>query len=142
MRFGDELNEKRGVTLDSFLFDDGWDDHDELWTIRTDFKNGFMPLKEAAAQYGTAPGVWLSPWGGYGKPKQERIAAGKREGYEIVNGGFALSGPKYYARFHEVVHGDGHEVWREPVQVRRHRQCRSGGEGQPSSTATSMRRFT
>lgn len=100
---GDELHKKRGVVLDSFLFDDGWDDHSDLWRIRPDFKNGFEPLKEAAADYGTAPGIWLSPWGGYGPPKQERLAAAKREGFETVNGGLALSGPKYYARFHDAV---------------------------------------
>ncbi len=64
---------------------------------------GFLPLKEAAAEYGTAPGVWLSPWGGYGPAKKERVAAATKEGYEIVDGGLALSGPKYYARFHDVV---------------------------------------
>lgn len=100
--FGRELHDKRGVTLDSFMFDDGWDDTAGMWAFRKDFKNGFLPLKEAAAQYGTEPGVWLSPWGGYAHEKQERIAEGRREGYEIQNGGFALSGPKYYARFHEV----------------------------------------
>ena len=100
---GDELNKKRGVTLDSFLFDDGWDDHNDLWKIRGDFKDGFMPLKEAAAEYGTAPGVWLSPWGGYGPAKKERVASATKDGYEIVDGGLALSGPKYYARFHEAV---------------------------------------
>ena len=100
--FGRELHDKRGVTLDSFMFDDGWDDLHGMWTIRKDFKDGFLPLKDAAAKYGTAPGVWLSPWGGYAQAKQERIAEGRREGYEIENGGFALSGPKYYARFHEA----------------------------------------
>jgi hypothetical protein len=100
---GDELNKKRGVTLDSYLFDDGWDDHNDLWRIRSDFKDGFTPLKEAAAEYGTAPGIWLSPWGGYGKPKDERVATAKRDGYELAGGLLALSGPKYYARFHEAV---------------------------------------
>jgi hypothetical protein len=100
--FGRELHDKRGVTLDSFMFDDGWDDLRDMWTIRKDFKDGFLPLKDAAAKYGTAPGVWLSPWGGYAQAKQDRIAEGRREGYEIEKGGFALSGPKYYARFHEV----------------------------------------
>lgn len=99
---GMELNKKRGVPLDSFLFDDGWDDRNDLWKIRSDFKHGFAPLKQAAAQYGAAPGIWLSPWGGYGKPKQERLAAAGRDGYEIVDGGLALSGPKYYARFHDA----------------------------------------
>jgi hypothetical protein len=100
---GTELNKKRGVTLDSFLFDDGWDDRNDLWKIRNGFKDGFEPLKQAAANFGTAPGVWLSPWGGYGQPKQERLAAARRDGYEIVDGGLALSGPKYYARFHDAV---------------------------------------
>ncbi len=100
--FGRELHVKRGVTLDSFMFDDGWDDRQGMWGIRKDFKDGFLPLKEAAAKYDTAPGVWLSPWGGYAEAKKERIAEGRKEGYEIENGGFALSGPKYYARFHEI----------------------------------------
>ncbi len=100
---GEELHVKRGVVLDSFLLDDGWDDHNDLWKIRKDFEGGFEPLKRAAAQYGTVPGVWLSPWGGYGPPKQERVATAKRDGYEIVDGGLALSGPKYYARFHDAV---------------------------------------
>ena len=100
--FGHELTEKRGVKLDSFLFDDGWDKHDSLWQFNSGFPEGFTPLKEAAEKYGADPGVWMSPWGGYAKPKQERIAFGKSEGYEIVGGGYALSGPKYYAAFRDV----------------------------------------
>jgi hypothetical protein len=103
--FGEELNKKRGVTLDSFLFDDGWDDTNDLWKIRPDFKDGFAPLAKAAAEYGTAPGVWLSPWGGYGPAKQARVATAKRDGYEIVDGGLALSGPRYYRLFHDAVTG-------------------------------------
>ena len=101
--FGEELNKKRGVTLDSFLFDDGWDDLNDLWKIRSDFKDGFAPLTQAAAEYGTAPGVWLSPWGGYAHAKQERLATARKDGYEIVDGGLALSGPRYYALFHDAV---------------------------------------
>lgn len=100
--FGDELHVKRGVTLDSYLFDDGWDSHSSLWNFNQGFPDGFTPIKNAAATYGAAPGVWLSPWGGYGKPKDERIQYGKQAGFEIVDGGFALSGPKYYRRFRDV----------------------------------------
>jgi hypothetical protein len=103
--FGEELNKKRGVTLDSFLFDDGWDDTSDLWKIRPDFKDGFAPLTQAAAEYGTVPGVWLSPWGGYGPAKRARVATAKRDGYEIVDGGLALSGPRYYKLFHDAVTG-------------------------------------
>lgn len=98
--FGEELVQKRHVKLDSFLFDDGWDDRTGSWTFSKDFPNGFKPLRDAAARFEAAPGVWLSPWGGYGEPKRERIAAGAARGYEIVDGGFALSGPRYFERFH------------------------------------------
>ena len=44
-RFGEELTVKRGVKLDSFLFDDGWDDYATLWQFdKPDFPNGFAPL--------------------------------------------------------------------------------------------------
>ncbi len=100
--FGRELTEKRGVKLDSFLFDDGWDNHKSLWKFNAGFPDGFAPVKTAAEKYGADPGVWMSPWGGYSTPKQERIAFGKAAGYEIVDGGYALSGPKYYAAFRDV----------------------------------------
>ena len=35
--FGRELTEKRGVKLDSFLFDDGWDNHESLWKFNSGF---------------------------------------------------------------------------------------------------------
>ncbi|MFT4077413.1 MAG: enterotoxin [Asticcacaulis sp.] len=97
--FGEELSVKRGVKIDSFLFDDGWDDLTGNWAFSPAFPNGFMPLRDAAAKYGAAPGVWLSPWGGYNHNKEARIKAGTASGYEIIDGGFALSGPKYYDDF-------------------------------------------
>ena len=100
--FGKELVEKRGVKMDSFLFDDGWDDRKNLWRFHSGFPAGFAPLKQAAAKYGAAPGIWLSPWGGYDKPREERLKFGKQRGFETNAGGFALSAPKYYALFRET----------------------------------------
>jgi len=100
--FGTELVQKRDVVMSSFLFDDGWDDAATLWSFHSGFPDGFTRVREAAAKYHAAPGVWLSPWGGYGKPKEERIANGKAQGFETNARGFALSGPKYYQRFHET----------------------------------------
>ncbi len=100
--FGRELSQKRGVKLDSYLFDDGWDNHRSLWKFNDGFPSGFTPLKEAAAKYDAHPGVWMSPWGGYSTPKQERMEYAKQAGYEVVAGGYALSGPKYYAAFRDV----------------------------------------
>ena len=100
--FGRELTQKRGVQLDSYLFDDGWDNHRTLWKFNEGFPQGFAPVTAAAAQYNTHPGVWMSPWGGYSTPRQERIAFGRANGYEIVDNGYALSGPRYYAAFRDV----------------------------------------
>ena len=100
--FGTELHEKRGVTLDSFLFDDGWDDPRNLWHFNPGFPDGLTPFAETAAKYGISPGIWLSPWGGYGKPHEERIQYGQQRGFETNREGFELSGPRYYQYFHDV----------------------------------------
>jgi hypothetical protein len=100
--FGRELVRKRGVQLDSYLFDDGWDDHHSLWKFNQGFPNGFTAVRRDAEKYAADPGVWMSPWGGYSKPKQERIDFGRSAGYEIVANGYALSGPSYYAAFRDV----------------------------------------
>ncbi len=98
--FGEELAVKRGVKLDSFMFDDGWDNDATLWQFdKSNFPNGFAPIEAAAGKYGAAPGIWLSPWGGYGKPHEERIKFGQEQGFETRDGNFSLAGPKYYERF-------------------------------------------
>ena len=100
--FGQKLVRERGVTMDSFLFDDGWDNHAQLWQFSKDFPHGFTPLTEAAAKFGAAPGVWLSPWGGYGPPRKQRLDAARAAGYTVDDQGIALSGAKYYELFHDV----------------------------------------
>ncbi len=100
--FGEELHRKRGVVLSSYLFDDGWDDPKTLWGFGPGFPHGFTNLRTEAARYGAAPGVWLSPWGGYGQPQKDRLKYGEAQGFEINDGGFALSGPRYYKRFHDT----------------------------------------
>lgn len=100
--FGTELHDRRKVTLDSFLFDDGWDDPRTLWRFNSGFPQGFAKVRDATNRYDSAPGVWMSPWGGYGKPHDERIAYGKQQGFETNEHGFALSGPVYYKRFRDT----------------------------------------
>lgn len=100
--FGSQLTEKRGVHLDSILMDDGWDDPATLWQFHSGFPNGFGPVHKALHAYGITPGVWLSPWGGYGKPREERLRLGKAQGFEMNEEGFSLSGPIYYRRFHDT----------------------------------------
>ncbi len=105
--FGEELVKKRGVKLDSFLFDDGWDDNATLWQFHKGLPNEFREVRKLAESYGAGPGVWFSPWGGYGQPKDDRIAAankGRQPGklYETNDTGFALSGKNYYRLFRDM----------------------------------------
>jgi hypothetical protein len=100
--FGQHLVVERHVKLDSFLFDDGWDDPNTLWGFNSGFPDGFTKTGDAAAKYGAGIGVWLSPWGGYDEQKRERIAYGRANGFEIQNDGYALSGPKYFDRFEQI----------------------------------------
>jgi len=100
--FGTELVRKRNVKLDSFLLDDGWDNPRSIWHLNSGFPDGLTPVGRAAQNYGAAVGIWLSPWGGYEEAKRQRLEVGQEYGFETNEGGFALSGPKYYARFREV----------------------------------------
>jgi hypothetical protein len=103
--FGRELIRGRGVKLDSFVWDDGWDDPASLWRFHEGFPQGFTKLKRAADGCGSAIGAWLSPWGGYGRPKEERMKYGSQEGFETNDRGFSMAGPKYYARFRDACLG-------------------------------------
>lgn len=100
--FGEELVKKRGVVMDSFLLDDGWDDANTVWAFNSGFPAGLSPLRTAAAKYHFGIGIWLSPWGGYEKARDSRVAVGRAKGYEIVKNGFALSGPRYYSHFEQT----------------------------------------
>lgn len=60
-RIGKELVVKRHVVVDSFLFDDGWDDTAHLWEFNNGFPEGFSRIRAAAEKFGAEPGVWLSP---------------------------------------------------------------------------------
>ena len=75
-----KLVEKRGVKMDSFLFDDGWDDNRTLWEFNSGFPNGFTLLKKEAAKYHSGIGVWLSPFGGYAEAREQRLAFGSAAG--------------------------------------------------------------
>jgi len=100
--FGEQLTRQRGVKLDSFLFDDGWDDPATLWKFNPGFPNGLTKVGQTASSYGAAPGIWLSPWGGYDGPKKQRLDSARAQGFETNEGGLALSGPKYYRHFRDT----------------------------------------
>lgn len=96
---GERFLKPHRVKMDAIVFDDGWDDPRTLWQFHRGFPRGFTPLAERCGQYHTRLGVWLSPFGGYGQPKEQRLRFGSEQGYETNAAGFSLAGPKYYAAF-------------------------------------------
>lgn len=102
-QYGEELVNKRGVKLNGYLFDDGWDNLKGNWGFSANFPNEFNKLKLAAEKYHAALGIWLSPWGGYNKPRDIRVSHAAEFGYEIMDGKLALSGANYYANFHKRI---------------------------------------
>jgi hypothetical protein len=99
---GNRLIKKRNVKMDSFVLDDGWDDPASLWRFHDGFPDGLSNLRKAAEKYDSKIGAWLSPFGGYGKAKQQRLKYGRRHGFETNKSGFSLRGPAYYERFRDV----------------------------------------
>jgi hypothetical protein len=98
-----ELIKNRGVKLDGFLLDDGWDDRTGKWLFGPAFKHGFGVVKQKADSLHTSVGLWLSPWGGYNKPRDIRVSHAKENGFETVDGKLALSGPNYFRNFNEQI---------------------------------------
>jgi len=97
--FGERFIKPHGVSMDAMVFDDGWDDPKTLWQFHRGFPNGFTPLAELCKAYHTRLGVWLSPFGGYGESRNQRLKFGCEQGFETNAVGFSLAGPKYYAAF-------------------------------------------
>jgi len=99
--FGQRLIRPHSVVMDSMVFDDGWDDPHTLWQFHKGFPRGFTPLAELCRKHNTRLGVWLSPFGGYGEPREQRLKFGREQGFETNETGFSLGGPKYYQAFRQ-----------------------------------------
>jgi hypothetical protein len=102
--FGRELVKKRGVVLDSFVHDHGWDDVGKVWQFHRGYARGLAPERSAAAKYDSSVGIWFSPWGGY-SGRAKRVEAGQEQGFETSKLGMTLAGPRYYERFREACIG-------------------------------------
>ncbi len=103
--FREELYEKRGVFVNSYLWDDGWDEWDSLWGFNANFPDGFKHLADEAHKVpGASIGCWMSPFGGYGGSFGRRLAYAKRNGIiDAHAAGMQLSKPIYYAAFRDRV---------------------------------------
>lgn len=94
-----ELYKKRGVKLDAFVIDDGWDDFNSLWDFHVGFPNGFSKINKLAASMGCGLGTWLGPVGGYGASKNMRIQHWNKTNPQNRISNFELSNPVYFNAF-------------------------------------------
>lgn len=98
-----ELVEKRGVRLDAFVLDDGWDIYRSDWRLRPEeFPNGFRPLREELRRSGSCLGIWVGPIGGYSH-RDWRVGFMSAAGYETVGDQMCVAGQRYSRRLRELV---------------------------------------
>ena len=102
--WGDSLK-ARGIGLNCFLWDSGWDDWNNMWEFNKKLPNGFNNINASAKQYDASMGAWLSPWGGYDEFIKIRLATAKEHfpQYKINEHGFTLTDPNYYTYFKNVI---------------------------------------
>ncbi len=103
--YGEELRAKRGIPLDGFVLDDGWDaPHLRLWKADPRrFPQGWAALKKEVAQNcGASLGIWISPCGGYGG-RDTRLASAKKLGaLPATAAAFDLGEAGYYNLYRDI----------------------------------------
>jgi len=96
-----ELLEPYGITLDSFLVDDGYQNPDSLWQANSLWPDGFAPFRDELEAGGSHLGLWL-PLNGrglnsrWGKNQGWREAKHKKPFYWLPD-------PKYQSALHGVL---------------------------------------
>ncbi len=101
-QFDKELVKKRGVPVESYLVDDGWDDTARgLWAENEKrFPGGLKKFRTEMEAMNAHLGIWISPLGGYGGAKERRAFA-RKMGLIPGNGELDLSYPAYRQWFQD-----------------------------------------
>lgn len=93
------LFKKHKISVDAFVWDDGWDDFNSLWDFHSEFPNGFKKLDIEARKQGAGTGAWLGPVGGYGASKAKRLGYWNKNHPNNQIGNFELSNKEYFDAF-------------------------------------------
>ena len=107
----DKLVIERGVNLDAFVLDDGWDTYAGDWVLSPQqFPRGLAPVSAALKSMGARLGLWIGPIGGY-FDRDVRVQWMKERGYETVGGEMCIAGERYKAllkkRIADFIRNDG-----------------------------------
>jgi hypothetical protein len=100
--FTAELVRKRGVPVQSYLVDDGWDTPGRgLWAENQNkFPGGFAALKAKMDKMDAHLSIWISPLGGYGG-NEERTATAQKMGLIPAGAHLDFAYPAYKNWFQE-----------------------------------------
>ncbi|MBQ9758997.1 MAG: hypothetical protein IJW12_04410 [Opitutales bacterium] len=93
------LFKKHKISIDAFVWDDGWDDFNSLWGFHSEFPNGFAKLDIEARKQNAGMGAWLGPVGGYGASKAQRLGFWNKHHPNNQIGNFDLSNKEYFDAF-------------------------------------------
>jgi len=93
--FRQKLVNERGVSLDVFVLDDGWDTYAGDWVLSPQqFPRGLAPISAALRSMGARLGIWIGPIGGY-FDRDVRVNWMREHGYETVDGAMCVAGERY-----------------------------------------------
>ncbi len=95
----EKFYKQRGVTIDAFVWDDGWDEFNSLWGFHKMFPQGFKNIDAVAREQKSGIGAWLGPVGGYGASKAQRLDFWNRTHPNNKVGNFQLSNKEYFDAF-------------------------------------------
>jgi PKD repeat protein len=100
----EQLHTQRGVAVDSYVIDDGYDDYSAatggFWAYDgTKFPNGFTPVADRLKDVGSNLGIWISPGGGYGSVAERAERA--KEDLGLNSFSWDLTIPEYYTWWHD-----------------------------------------
>lgn len=114
--FHKRLTEERGLKLNAFVLDDGWDKYKSAWQVsKKQFPHGFKPIINALAKTNTKLGIWFGPIGGYSH-RDWRVDWMRAHGYETVGDEMCIAGTNYHKLFKSrvdnlVSQGVGYYKW-------------------------------
>ncbi len=101
--FQKRLVEERGIFLNAFVLDDGWDIYRSDWQLNPErFPGGLKPVVQALESMNCDLGIWFGPTGGYSH-RDRRVDWMKENDYETVGDQMCLAGEKYYQLFKKRV---------------------------------------
>ena len=100
--FTEEMTVKRGVAMDSYVLDDGWDAPREgFWTVdRKKFPAGFDSISAELDRVNSHMGIWISPLAGYAFIG-ERVGHASKLGLVREGSFLDLSYDPYYVWFRD-----------------------------------------